>query len=287
MAKREAGRTLPQAERGFTAWTRSHSPAMTEREPDLLNLTEQSRSTVRRILASYGWRLIDEADYVGRVLACLLSGEIAEPWPAAVHVYCKQLYRACCGDEGAERQNLAFTELQRYLYALSFREIQDLASELRHEAVNEALLRIWERLSAYYRPGAFLAVAALELRNVLRPFWSRPIALVQLEAADRAPSTNGANDPVALALRQDLRRQVRACFDMVRRKHPRAREQLEAVWLKYIAGFDDQAISAYLGKKVANVYVLRSRGLDLLRAEPAWRLIAADLDLGDAASSAQ
>ncbi len=260
---------------------------MTEREPDPSNLTEQSRTTVRQVLERYGWQLIDEAEYVQRVHTCLLMGEVAEPWPAAIHVYCQQLYRTCCGDEGAERQNLAFTELQRYLYALSFREIRDLANDIRHEAVNEALLRIWERLAVYYRPGAFLAVAALELRNVLRPFWSRPIALLRLEAAVDVPSVNGADDPVTYALRQDLRQQVTACFELVCRSHPRARQQLEAVWLKYIAGCDDQTIGAYLGKKVASVHVLRSRGLDLLRTEPTWRLIAADLDLGEATSSAQ
>ena len=49
--------------------------------------------------------------------------------------------------------------------------------------------------------------------------------------------------------------------------NPRARNQLLAVAMKYLEGWDDEEIAGALGTTVANVHVLRSRGLEKLRAE--------------------
>ncbi len=215
------------------------------------------------------------------------TGQIPSPWVAAVNVYCHCLYLACRGDDGPARQERAFLELQRYLFELSFREVADLPPDLRQEQVNETLLRVWKRIPVYHKPGAFLALAAMELRNVMRPWWARPanrerqpweMPPTSIEQAPEQPD-GGGDDPDSRAISEELTRQVRDCFDDMLRRYPRARQQLEAVWLKYIGGLSDKAIGEYLEKPIANVHVLRSRGLSRLRAEPSWQQLAKDLGI--------
>jgi DNA-directed RNA polymerase specialized sigma24 family protein len=62
-------------------------------------------------------------------------------------------------------------------------------------------------------------------------------------------------------------------------RHPRARLQLAALWLKHVEGLDETAISQRLGKPAGSLYVLRARALQKLRAEPAWRALAAEAGL--------
>jgi DNA-directed RNA polymerase specialized sigma24 family protein len=254
---------------------------MSEQEPAGHDLEQRCRAAVDRVLARYGWRLLDRETFVRQVIACVASGEVDDPWRAAIHVYCCCLHAVCCGPETPERQELGYLELQRYLYQLSFRDIAELSSDLRWEAVNETLLRVWQKRASYYKPGAFLAAVALELRNVVRPFWSRAVPPLPLEEYIDQPTSNTDADPLAQALNGELRERVRQCFDTALRHHPRAKQQLEAVWLKYIAGLDDEAIGMHLGKSVANVHVLRSRGLNHLRTAPGWQVLAEDLGLVD------
>ncbi len=250
------------------------------------DMSERCHQVVTRVMQRFGWQLLSVAEFARRTEASVARGEVTDPWRAAIHVYCHSLYSACRGDEGRERQDLGFTELHRYLYGLSFREITELAPDLRAEAVNETLLRIWKKLDTYHTPGAFLAVAALELRNVLRPWWTRTVVAVPLEGLEEQPPVAEHGDPEQSAMRADLHRQVRACFEEVLRRQPRARQQLEAVWLKFIAELDDETISRYMAKPIASVHVLRSRGLNQLRASPVWQQLARDwgLDLKWASS---
>lgn len=261
---------------------------MIQRELEAESLAERCRSEVARVLKRYDWRLIDPQEFARRTEDAVRTGGIESPWAAAINVYCHCLFAACRGDNGEAPQARAFLELQRYLFELSFREVSEIPRDLRLEQVNEALLRIWQRLPAYYKPGAFLAIAAMELRNVLRPWWSRPrpgrerrpweLPPTSIEQVPEQPEDT-RDDPVTRAISEELAQQVRACFDEIVRRHPRARQQLEAVWLKYIDDLDDEAISRYLEKPVASIYVLRSRGLSRLRAEPSWQLMARDLGM--------
>lgn len=236
------------------------------------------RLSVEKVLARYNWVLLERKEFIERVMACIESGEVNEPWAAAIHVYCRCLYVACSGGEGYSRQDIGFRELQRYLYDLSRREAPELSTDERCEVVNDALLRVWQRMKEYRSPGAFLANAAFELRNAIRPWWSRQPTL-SFEHVIEQPNRSQSVDPELIVLDDERRRRVRDCFDSVLLRHPRARHQLEAVWLKYIAGLDDAAISAHLGKPVASIHVLRSRGLSHLRNESSWQHIAQEFDL--------
>ena len=188
---------------------------MIEHQPAGDDLNHRCRTAVDRILARYDWRLLEREEFVRRVVACVESGQVADPWRAAMHVYCCCLHAACCGPSTRERQEIGFIELQRYLYQQSFRKIADLPLDLRWEAVNETLLRIWQKRSLYYKPGAFLAV--LELLNVIRPLWSRPIPPLSLEDYIDQPTPRTDDDPLAHVLDAELRQRVSLWFDNVLR----------------------------------------------------------------------
>jgi DNA-directed RNA polymerase specialized sigma24 family protein len=259
---------------------------MIQREFEDESLTERCNAAVAQVLKRYDWRLLEANEFVRRTEDNIRTSAIENPWVAAVNVYCQCLYTTCRGDEGPVRQERAFLELQHYLFEISFREVADIPTDLRWEHVNEALLRIWQRLPAYYKPGAFLALAAMELRNVMRPWWSRQHGRERQAwelpptSIDRAMEQPDAGEsPDGRAISKELVQQVRHCFNEMLRRYPRARQQLEAVWLKYIDGLDDESISQYLEKPITGVHVLRSRGLRRLRAEPSWQLLARDLGL--------
>lgn len=250
---------------------------MTEHEFDPI-LYRECSDVVDSLMARYGWRLIDRAEFARIVTKRVAANEFTNPNPAAMNHYCQQLYIACFGHEGAERQEIGFIELHSYLYALSFRMVADLPAETREDLMNETIARIWQRLASYRNPGAFLAVAAMELRNVLRPYWKRTQTQCSMEEVAEQLLASEGHDPVASSLDNDLRRQVQACFTEAYAQHPRAKKQIDAVRLTYL-GYDDAAISAQLGTPVKNVYVLRSRGLDLLRKQPLWQQLAVDIGL--------
>jgi DNA-directed RNA polymerase specialized sigma24 family protein len=244
------------------------------------DFSQHYRRVVRQVLARHQWTLVPYEVLVQEVLACIEAGAIAEPWPATINIYCHYLYSACTGTEGLERQERGFIELSRYLYELSFREVQDMPVDLREEAVNETLFRIWQKLAHYRKPGAFLSNASFELLNVIRPWWSRQHAAASLEAIAEQPAPASEDDITARVIDHEMQETIKRCFDDILRRHPRARRQLEAVWLKFIVQLDDTAISNYIGKSIATVHVLRSRGLRHLRRDPSWQQIAKDLEIG-------
>jgi DNA-directed RNA polymerase specialized sigma24 family protein len=243
------------------------------------DLSEHCHHVVRHVLARYDWTLVSYKALVQEVLICLEVGEAADPWPATINVYCRHLYSACTGSEGPARQERGFIELHRYLYEISFREVQDIPIDLREEAVNETLFRIWQKLDRYRKPGAFLSNATFELLNVIRPWWSRQFAAVPLDTIAEKPASEAEGDIAARIIDQEMQETVKRCFDDTLRRNPRARQQLEAVWLKFIVQLDDTTISDCIGKSIASIHVLRSRGLSHLRRDPSWQSIARELGI--------
>jgi DNA-directed RNA polymerase specialized sigma24 family protein len=243
------------------------------------DFSQHCRSVVRQVLDRHQWTLAPYEVLVQEVLSCIEAGVVAKPWPATINIYCQYLYRACTGAEGADRQERGFLELYRYLYELSFREVQDMPTDLREEAVNETLFRIWQKLDHYRKPSAFLSNAAYELLNVIRPWWSRQRMAASLDTIAEQPISDSESDITARLIDQEMQETVKRCFDDTLRRNPRARQQLEAVWLKFILQLDDTTISRYIGKPIATIHVLRSRGLQHLRRDPSWQQIARELQI--------
>jgi DNA-directed RNA polymerase specialized sigma24 family protein len=245
------------------------------------------RSSVTTILVQRGWRLLSVDDVSLRAAALLRNGFAGSAGDAALHVYAEVLYHACSGTEGRERQQIAYGELLRYLYDASFRFAPELSRDEREEVVHQALAELAERLAAQpgaqrlgevRSPGAFLAVAAQQLRNVVRRW--RSIRFVADSDAIEEVEAGAGDDPAVRAIQRELVIRVQQCFAQALQRYPRAKIQLKVVWMRNIDGLDYELIAARLLMTVANVRVLHTRGMDRLRNDPDW--IALGTDLGGA-----
>ena len=85
----------------------------------------------------------------------------------------------------------------------------------------------------------------------------------EVEAAVELPG-NGSDPETEVEERQMTAEFLQWLRDVIE-ANPRARKQLLAVAMKYLEEWDDEEIAAALGTTVANVHVLRSRGLAKLR----------------------
>lgn len=253
-----------------------------------LEQAESIRATATNILARRGWSLLSVDDLATRVTELLADGTFTDAGLAVFHTYAQVLYHACSGAEGAERQQVAYQELARYLHDLMWRVAADLAPDEREESVNQALAEVFYRLtgqgatrklSAVREPGAFLAVAVQQLRNVVRR-WRRDSIVVWDELDDEQEITAGADErPEYLIESYELRRRVKQCFLNSLRTHPRARLQLWVVWLRDILDIDYETISVRYQMSAENIRILHSRGLKKLRMDTGWDEIARELGL--------
>jgi DNA-directed RNA polymerase specialized sigma24 family protein len=172
------------------------------------------------------------------------------------------------------------------LYDVALRFANDLPANERTEIVDQTIVELFCRLvgspdaqqpAAIRNPGAFLAVAAQQLRNVVRK-WRRDILSCWDEWAERQVGSL-ADDPEQRAAEREFRQRVRQCFARSLQRHPRARLQLWVVWRKQVDALDYPEISAELNMTIRNVRVLHTRGLGHLRGDAEWRDLALESGL--------
>ncbi|MBI3942084.1 MAG: sigma-70 family RNA polymerase sigma factor, partial [Chloroflexi bacterium] len=146
------------------------------------------------------------------------------------------------------------------------------------DAAQEAIALIYQNLRTCSQPAAFLkfaiyqlltafhriapqrggtteAVSSLEEELLVQDTEKDLVAELQAEAPDLEHSYEARERAAGLL------RWLRGVIDA----NPRARNQILAVTMKYLEGREDAEIAAALGTTAANVYVLRSRGLEKLR----------------------
>jgi RNA polymerase sigma factor (sigma-70 family) len=246
-------------------------------------LDEQACASVIDILiAQHKWQLLAREDFIRRTLMCAHIDAGGDLQRAAIHSYVLALYEACSGTLGAEKQNLAYTELFKYLYDTAHRRYPDICEE----ATQQAIVSIFTQFAHCRTPGAFLAFALQYLMNAVRSLRRQedhfPWPLSSF--VDEEHSHHGAAlpaqqalEPSALLLASEQRSHLDELTRSFLQKHPRAVRQFEALRLKFIDGLDELAISQRLGKSVKSIYVLRARALEKLRAEPEWRAFASEL----------
>lgn len=254
----------------------------TERDLDLL--AEQCREAVQGLLSRYGWRLLDPETFAYRTLGLVADDTVADAQRAAIHTYCHALYTACSGAEGAERQNLAYAELFRYLYDSARRRYPDHAAE----AAQLAIERVFLSFERCHEPGTFLAFAFQQLRDAARAIQRQEQRCPQSLDAPRSDGQEALGTYVAderqpelsvSVIAEELRQRFKEIIKEFLRVHPRAAQQIAALQLKYIDGLDDTAISHRLGVSVNSVYVLRSRAIKRLQSDPYWQALAIELGI--------
>jgi DNA-directed RNA polymerase specialized sigma24 family protein len=235
-----------------------------------------------RLLSRYGWRLLGCEELARRAATHLSAGVATDARRAVIHAYCLALYDACSGREGRERQDLGYTELHRYLYDSARARYADVCDD----ATQRALEHIFASFDRCRQPGAFLAFALQHLLDAARAVrrheaWHGPSLSTPTvengdgELGDLLPDPRQP-DPVVTTLDDERRARLERYANDYLRAHPRAKDQLAALWLKYIEGLDDEAIGRRLGKTVNNVYILRSRAVARLQSEPGWRAFASE-----------
>lgn len=246
------------------------------------------QAVARRLMADNDWRLIGETVFVEAVLAHVPADQALDPqqirrW--CISAYCSQaLYPACLGALGPDSQRRAFEELAGYLERIARRRWPDVAQE----AVQTGLVMIYEKVRLCRTPEAFLAFAIQQVWDAAKKHMrvgQRAVSLeewqTQLdadgEAADRDIAAAGDEGLEAVTLDADLRRQVAARIRVAWQGHPRARRQLEAVWLRYLHELSNEEVARVLETTPQNVSVLINRGLEKLREDDELERLAGEI----------
>ena len=256
---------------------------MSQMESAQAALERMCAEAADRLLARHRWRLLDRADLARRVLEHLRGGGAGDAQRAATHAYSLALHAACSGGEGRERQNRAYDELFRYLYDIALQRFPGAHEEI----AQRALARTYTAFERCRQPGAFLAFAIQQLLDTARSLRREQPptqSLAEPGGPDQAPlgellPDERQSDPADLAIAGELRARFAQLAAEFLGRHPRAARQFEALRLKFIDGLDDQTIAERLGNSVRNVYVLRARAIEKLRAEPAWRALAIEFGI--------
>ena len=253
-------------------------------DTELPSLLEECGKAVEEALARHRWQLLEPEEFARRAMEHVRAGVASDPRRAATYTYSQALHIACSGAEGADRQNLGYTELFRYLYDSARRRYPDVSEDATQRAL-EATFTTFERCR---QPGAFLAFAfqhLMDAARALRRQMGSGVRHLETCVGDSETALGEllpdpqASDPADEVIAGEQRSRLERCRAEFLRRHPRARQQFEALWLKYVEGLADAAIGERLGKPVSSVYVLRSRAIEKLRAEPSWRAIAAELGI--------
>jgi RNA polymerase sigma factor (sigma-70 family) len=231
---------------------------------------ELCQQAAQAVLARHGWTLLDEVTLAGKaadLLADLAAPTRLQAERACQQVYAQTLYAAA---HDPARQELAYRELHAYLYRIAQRQRPHLAED----AAQEAIQLLYQNILTCRDPAAFLKFAIYQLLTAfhrLTPPREEPSLDSLLEVPDEIGAAielpgNGSDPETEVEERQMTAELLQWLRDVIE-ANPRARKQLLAVAMKYLEEWDDEEIAAALGTTVANVHVLRSRGLAKLRAE--------------------
>lgn len=243
-------------------------------QPNPSELDRQCQEASDRMIARHGWQLLDPVELARQARAHLRAGAAVDATRAVIYTYSHALHTACSGAEGRQRQNIAYSELFRYLYGCARRHYPDMYEE----AAQDAIERIYAAFDRCHTPGAFLAFALQQLMDaakMLRRTQARAVG-ESSPAWQHVPSPDGLD---ALLTNAELRSIFEWLAIEFQRKHPRAMRQFAALRLKYIDELDETAISRALNTTVDEVYVLRARAITKLRNDPAWQALAVEFGI--------
>jgi RNA polymerase sigma factor (sigma-70 family) len=250
-------------------------------------LERQCQLVAERLLEQHNWQLIEPVELVRRAIELLRAGPSSLPESAAIGAYCTVMHSACSGAEGALRQNQAYGELARYLYSLAGARFADLSPDAREEVTQAALERVFRSFARCREPIAFLAFAALQLLDAVRPIRRQAYrshesleqALGDNEEvlADRLPDSGP--EPLDQVLVAERRTAIEQLLEEIAAEHPRAAQQISILRMTWLEDLEDALIGQRLGIATGSVYTARSRLIKTIRSEPKWRERARDLGL--------
>jgi RNA polymerase sigma factor (sigma-70 family) len=249
---------------------------MFESEGNQAAIVRACQAAVGRLLVERDWHLLEATEWIDRTFAQVQVRPESDPRRVAMHIYSQALYTACSGTQSDQRRERGYEELFRYLFDVARKRYPLICDDVAQQTIE----LVYERFAKCRNPGTFLAFTLQQMsaaaRTIFQPRGTNRQIREPIEQA--AKSTYQARDQQPDLVAPMIADELRARFDRLSeeflRKHPRAKQQLEALRLKYIEELDEATISQRLNKPPASVYVLRSRAIDKLRAEPEWRALA-------------
>lgn len=253
-------------------------------ESKLKHMEISCREAVDQHLARHRSQLLERHFFLQQTLDHLRAGVASSAHRAATWTYSCALYQACSGKEGTQRQELAYSELFRYLYDCAYWRYRDICADVTQHAL-ERIFRAFERVR---HPGTFLAFALQQLRDAARAIRRKdsqptkslnaPVGSGDDELGMLLPDP-GQVDPAKQVLIDDQRSRLEQVINEFLKRYPRAKTQLAALLLKHLEGLNEEEISQKLGKPVKSIYVLRFRAIQKIKRDPSWRTLAAELGI--------
>ena len=226
------------------------------------------QDAVRASIAKYGWGLLPAEELLERVLHSAPQKVATQSWePLIVGQYALALYEACRQTTDLERRQRAFNDLYHYLYRAAYNRWPEQAAEV----AQRALVLTYEKLADCNNPAAILTYALWQARRAfteIRRRSEKELSLDQIAASGLDLVLPIEEMPI---FDQDC---LRLVLDALRHMPERQRQ---VIVLKYLDHLSDETISQRVGLTVANVRVLRNRGLKRLRADPRLREICVEL----------
>lgn len=222
------------------------------------------------LLARHGWSLLTAETLT--MAAAHSADPMTTPTRAEAERACQQIYaqHLYAAAQDPQRHETAYRELHAYLYRIALRQRPAIAED----AAQEAILLVHQKLHTCRSPGAFLKFAIYQLLTTfhrLAPS-AHEISLEEelshqcAEDSELPFMAETAELSIEVATRTDTATLLQWLHRVIE-ANPRAQKQILAVALKYLEEWEDEAIAAALATSVANVQVLRSRGLVKLREE--------------------
>ena len=252
----------------------------------------QCEQGARRTLAQRGWTLVqDERAFAAEVEAETQARLLYARRPlekviedATINRYGHIWYAACRGEQGSERQRVAFIELHRYLYTAAL-YCAGYDPQIAEENAQAALINVWQHLEQVRDPGSFARWAQMIVINEVKAAYRREKDRAQT-AGDDIPIRRFREVPVSALMRGDdddddplasaqasypppdlpTTDEARAHVEAAIRRCLRSRQQQAVIIGLFLEERSVKQVADQLAITPQFVYVLKARALKRLRA---------------------
>lgn len=253
-------------------------------------LSDLCRRLVPQVLANRGWQLIDDDTAFIEEVQVEAQARLAyarRPIDKIVEDATLNRYgyvwHTACRAAGTLRQRRALEELHRYLYSVArhFAHGDPLVAE---ESAQEALIDAWQHLDQVQDPGAFMHWASMIAYHRTMRKINEGTQVVENDGESVRQSREVSETDLASQADATGDTELTSAYDQSARSEPppamtaELRARLEAVINQCLGGqqpaviiglfLDDKSakeMADELGTTPANVWVLKSRGLQKLR----------------------
>ena len=224
-------------------------------------------ATVQQLMRTYSWGLLNEAALCQQVWQAASTHATGGAWEVQITgVYATLLHTSCAQTVDPRQRAQAYTELHRYLYYNACQRYPHLSPE---DLAQGALQLVYQQLDRCHTPGAFFTFALFKLLQVAkeaqrhdqRQRTEAPLADILAEAL-----VSSAASPLALTEQEERAHLLHEA--LARLPDPRQRQVIQ---LKFFDELNDEEIGQQLALTANHVRVLRNRGLQHLRKQPALR----------------